>query len=201
MDDKKQLYIKAYALYFMAVAVMVVIVIRVCFIQYGDVVPDWNKVEKKELIDLAFVGNGGSVVAASDMFFGSKENLIMPERAATMGDGWESKRRRGPGNDWAILKLGKPGKIQKIEVDTNHFKGNYPDRCSIDAVNAPKAVIDALTWQDVQWTEILPQTKLQASTRHYFEKELKPLPVCTHVRLNIFPDGGVSRLRVIGRIS
>lgn len=167
---------------------------------YGDVVPDWNKADKKELMDLAFIGNGGSVVAASDMFFGSKENLIMPGRAANMVDGWETKRRRGPGNDWAILKLGKPGKIQKIEVDTNHFKGNYPDRCSIDAVYAPGAILDALTWQAFQWVEILGQTKLQAHTRHYFEKELKPLPVCTHVRLNIFPDGGVSRLRVLGTV-
>lgn len=167
---------------------------------YGDIIPDWSKIEKNVLIDLAYVGNGGSVVAASDMFFGSKENLIMPGRAANMGDGWETKRRRGPGHDWAILKLGKPGKIQKIEVDTNHFKGNYPDRCSIDAVDARDAVVDGLTWQEFQWTEILAQTKLQADTRHYFEKELKPLSVCTHVRLNIYPDGGVSRLRVLGTV-
>jgi allantoicase len=168
---------------------------------FGEIVPDWSKVGKDDLIDLAFVGNGGSVVAASDMFFGNKENLIMPGRAANMGDGWETKRRRGPGHDWAILKLGKPGRIEKIEVDTNHFKGNYPDRCSIDALNAPNAVVDSLTWQEFQWTEILPQTKLQADKQHFFERELKPLPVCTHVRLNIFPDGGVSRLRVAGRIA
>jgi allantoicase len=167
---------------------------------YGEVVPDWSKIAKDEAIDLAFVGNGGSVVAASDMFFGNKENLIMPGRAANMGDGWETKRRRGPGNDWVILKLGKPGRIEKIEVDTNHFKGNYPDRCSIDALNASNAVVDSLTWQEFQWTEILPQAKLHADKQHYFEKELTPLPACTHVRLNIFPDGGVSRLRVLGRV-
>lgn len=166
---------------------------------YGEVIPDWNMIAKDDLIDLAYVGNGGSVAAASDMFFGSKENLIMPGRAETMGDGWETKRRRGPGYDWAILKLGKPAKIQRIEVDTNHFKGNYPDRCSLDCLHAPNAIVDALTWQEFQWTEVLAQTKLQADTQHYFEKELKSLPVCTHVRLNIFPDGGVSRLRVFGK--
>jgi allantoicase len=167
---------------------------------FGEVVPDWSTVPKDKVIDLAFIGNGGSVVAASDMFFGNKENLIMPGRAATMGDGWETKRRRGPGNDWVILKLGKPGAIQKIEVDTNHFKGNYPDRCSIDCVHAPHAIVDSLTWQEFHWTEILPPTKLEADKQHFFEAELRPLPVCTHVRLNIFPDGGVSRLRVLGRV-
>jgi len=116
-------------------------------------------------------------------------------RAANMGDGWETKPRRGPGYVWAIVRLGRAGRIQKVEVDTSHFQGNYPDRCSIDALYAPDAIVDALTWQEFQWTEILPQTKLQADKQQYFEKELKPLPVCTHVRLNIYPDGGVSRLR------
>lgn len=167
---------------------------------YGEVMPDWSGREKRDLIDLAFIGNGGSVVAASDMFFGNKENLIMPGRAANMGDGWETKRRRGPGHDWAILKLGRQGLIRRIEVDTNHFKGNFPDRCSIDAVYAPDAAVDALTWQDFEWKEILPQTKLKADAQHDFEKELTPLPVCTHVRLNIYPDGGVSRLRIFGTV-
>jgi allantoicase len=167
---------------------------------YGEVMPDWSEIGKRDLIDLAFIGNGGSVVAASDMFFGNKENLIMPGRAANMGDGWETKRRRGPGHDWVILKLGRQGLIRKIEVDTNHFKGNYPDRCSIDAVYAPDAAVDALTWQEFEWKAILPQTKLKADAQHYFDKELNPLPVCTHVRLSIYPDGGVSRLRIFGTV-
>ena len=99
-----------------------------------------------------------------------------------------------------IVKLGRPGNVTKIEVDTNHFKGNYPDRCSVDVLDAPGAVVDALTWQDFQWTEILPLTKLQADTFHCFRKELLSLPRCTHVRLNIFPDGGISRLRVWGHL-
>ena len=140
----------------------------------------------------------GIVVAASDMFFGSRENLIMPGRASNMGDGWETKRRRGPGYDWAIVKLGRPGTIRKIEVDTNHFKGNFPDTCSIDGCNSNGKSVDALTWAGFVWKEILAKAKLKASTRHFFQKELTADGVFTHVRLNIYPDGGVSRLRVHG---
>ena len=167
---------------------------------YGDVVPDWTSIKRNSLIDLAGVENGGVVVAASDMFFGSKENLIMPGRAKNMGDGWETRRRRGPGYDWAIVQLGRAGMIKKIEVDTNHFKGNYPDRCSIDVCNEPERTIDALTCHGVHWKEILHQTKLHAHNRHFFEKELKKSGGATHVRLNIYPDGGVSRLRVWGEV-
>lgn len=163
---------------------------------YGTVVRDWSKVEPGELIDLAAVENGGVPLACSDMFFSSMNNLIMPGRSANMGDGWETKRRRGPGHDWIILKLGLPGAIQKIEVDTNHFKGNYPDTCSIEGCVAAGVSISDLTSPQAPWQEILPRTKLQADTRHLFEREFSPLRDCTHLRLNIFPDGGVSRFRV-----
>jgi allantoicase len=166
---------------------------------YGIVVPDWGKLKAGEAIDLAAVENGGLPLACSDMFFSSMNNLIMPGRAENMGDGWETKRRRGPGYDWLILKLGLPGAIEKIEVDTNHFKGNYPDTCSIDGCVAPDASVEQLTNAATSWSEILPKTKLQADTRHFFERELRPVAECTHVRLNIYPDGGVSRLRVWGK--
>ena len=165
---------------------------------YGVVLPDWSKHKPGEIIDLAAIENGGVALTCSDMFFSSMNNLIMPGRAENMGDGWETKRRRGPGYDWIILKLGKPGNIKKIEIDTNHFKGNYPDMCSIDGCYAPDALADALRESNIQWKEILPRTKLQANTRHFFEKELRDLGMSTHVRLNIFPDGGVSRLRILG---
>ena len=168
---------------------------------YGNVLPDWNKFGNNDLVDLAFIGNGGIVVAASDMFFGNKENLIMPGRAENMGGGWETKRRRGPGHDWAIVKLGRAGILKKIEIDTHHYKGNFPDRCSIDALSAPDSIVDGLSWPDFQWNEILPQMKLHADAQHYFENELQSPGVCTHVRLNIYPDGGVSRLRVVGTIA
>src|SRR5256885_12896384 len=165
---------------------------------YGVVVPDWSKVKPGEVVDLAAVENGGVALACSDMFFSSMNNLIMPGRAENMGDGWETKRRRGPGYDWIILKLGLPGTIRKIEVDTNHFKGNYPDTCSIEGCTMPNASIDELTGGKMTWREILPKTKLQADRQHFFEKEIASVDNCTHIRLNIYPDGGVSRLRVWG---
>jgi allantoicase len=163
---------------------------------YGLVVPDWSKMKPGEMIDLAAVENGGVPLACSDMFFSSMNNLIMPDRSENMGDGWETKRRRGPGYDWIILKLGLPGTIQKIEVDTNHFKGNYPDMCSIEGCVAPAASAEDLA--AAQWREILPKIKLEAHTQHRFERELSRVDNCTHVRLNIYPDGGVSRLRLWG---
>ena len=163
---------------------------------YGIVQPDLSKVKPGELIDLVAIENGGVPLACSDMFFSAMQNLIMPGRAENMGDAWETKRRRGPGYDWVILKLGTAGTIRKIEVDTNYFKGNYPDMCSIDACSAPDAAVDEL--DRVAWREIFPKTKLRADTRHFFERELSSIENCTHVRLNIYPDGGVSRLRVWG---
>ena len=104
------------------------------------------------------------------MFFGHRHNLIMPGRAANMSDGWETKRRRGPGHDWVIIKLGKPGHIQRVEVDTSHFKGNFPESCSLEACNVEGSSAEALTDLSVQWTTVLPRTKLQAHTRHFFDR-------------------------------
>ena len=167
---------------------------------YGVVVPDWSKLTPGELVDLVAIENGGVPLACSDMFFSSMNNLIMPGRSENMGDGWETKRRRGPGYDWIILKLGRPGAIEKIEVDTNHFKGNYPDTCSIEGCVAPDASAEQLISHS-GWREILPKTKLEAHKRHFFEEQVLPLEACTHLRLNIFPDGGVSRLRAWGRLA
>jgi len=165
---------------------------------YGDVLPDWESIRKRDSeIDLAAVINGGTVPLASDMFFGHRFNLIMPGLARDMSDGWESQRRRGPGNDWCIIKLGTLGTITRIEVDTSHFKGNYPESCSIDVgYAAPGIPIDSIAW-----AELLPNTKLQPHTRHMFVTELTNVGDVTHARLNIFPDGGVSRLRLYGRIA
>lgn len=162
---------------------------------HGDVIPDWKTLESQGQIDLAAVENGGLVLSCSDMFFGHRHNLIMPGRALNMSDGWETKRRRGPGYDWVIIKLGRPGRIERIEVDTSHFKGNFPESCSLEVANLG----DTGSVQDAKWQPMLERTKLQAHTRHYFADELKPADVTSHVRFNIFPDGGVSRLRLFGR--
>ena len=165
---------------------------------FGDVLPDWDALRTRNSeIDLAAAKNGGTAPLASDMFFGHRINLIMPGLARDMSDGWESQRRRGPGNDWCIIKLGALGNITRVELDTSHFKGNYPESCSIDAGSAkPDTSLASIAWK-----ELLANTKLQAHTRHSFVKELTDLGDVTHARLNIFPDGGVSRLRLYGRIA
>ncbi|HUP44012.1 MAG TPA: allantoicase [Thermoanaerobaculia bacterium] len=155
---------------------------------HGDVVPDWSRAGGLGTeVDLAAIENGATVLTCSDQFFGPKHNLIMPGRGHNMSDGWETRRRRGPGHDWVIVKLATEGLVHRIEVDTNHFKGNYPDTASIEG-----------SLDGRQWFEILTQTKLQAHTRHFFRDELVAGGPATQIRLNVFPDGGVSRLRVWG---
>jgi allantoicase len=169
---------------------------------YGEVVPDWQRLTGAGgEIDLAAVENGGLVLTCSDMFFGHQHNLIMPGRSANMSDGWETKRRRGPGYDWLILKLGTAGHIRRLEVDTSYFKGNFPESCSLEACNAPGLAVEALTDPAFSWKTVLPRTKLQAHTRHYFDTEVLDAGVVSHLRFNIFPDGGVSRLRVYGDLT
>jgi allantoicase len=168
---------------------------------YGEVMPDWERLKRAGQIDLAAAENGGLVLSCSDMFFGHRHNLIMPGRAENMSDGWETKRRRGPGHDWAIIKLARPGHIHAIEVDTSHFKGNFPESCSVEAVNTSATENRDLTDPSTRWTNVLPRTKLQAHTRHYFDQELNGAGVVSHLRFNIFPDGGVSRLRVYGTLA
>ena len=167
---------------------------------HGDVVVDWRRVAKAgRAVDLAAIEHGGLVLAVSDMHYGAKDNIIMPGRAANMGDGWETKRRRGPGHDWLVLRLGAPGRVRKVEIDTNHFKGNYPDSASIEACHLPAAELPELA--TAEWTVLLPQTKLRAHHRHVFERELTKAGVVSHLRLNIYPDGGVSRFRVHGTLA
>jgi len=160
--------------------------------------PALNEISEKEFIDLAAIINGGRVLVCNDMFFGSKDNLISPGRSKIMGDGWETKRKRIPGYDWTILRLGVPGKIKKIIVDTNLFKGNYPDSCSIEGCFNPGISDNEITDPSIEWKEILPKTLLKGHFENLFENELIDVGSLTHVRLNIFPDGGVSRLRLFG---
>ncbi len=168
---------------------------------YGEVVPDWAKLGRDAVIDLAAVENGGLVLACSDMFFGSRHNLIMPGHAANISDGWETRRRRGPGHDWVIIKLGTSGTIRRMQVDTSHFKGNFPESCSLEACGAPQTSLHESALLGLHWAEVLPRTTLQADTRQFFKKELKDAGWVALVRFNIFPDGGVARLRIFGTVS
>jgi allantoicase len=164
---------------------------------FGEVSVDWKK--KKGLVDRAAMENGGRALLASDEHFGVKNNLLLPGRAPNMGEGWESRRRRGPGHDWVIIRLGTLGKIEKIEIDTNHFKGNYPDSAALDCAFAPEASTDDFANNRVGFSPLLPQTKLRPHRQHTITKGIGRHEAITHVRMKIYPDGGVSRLRLYGR--
>jgi allantoicase len=160
---------------------------------YGKVIPNWNLYDQDEVINLLGIENGAEIISCSDAYFSKPENLIMPNRGKNMGDGWETKRRRGPGYDWVILKLGHPGIAKRIIIDTNHFKGNFPESFSFEGCYLKEQNIES-----VQWKEIISKNKLSAHKEHIFLEFTNKGPF-THVRLNIFPDGGVSRLRFYGR--
>lgn len=170
---------------------------------HGTAMPDFSRLEDEQLIELSGIANGGQVLLCNDMFFSPKENLILPGQAAHMGEGWETRRRREPGHDWVILQLGASGQIRHIDIDTAHFKGNYADSCSIDGcLLSDRVPNDFLTSRSLAWTEVLPRVKLEADSLHHFEAELKAGgQFFSHLRLNIYPDGGISRLRVWGQPS
>ncbi|NNC77996.1 MAG: allantoicase, partial [Woeseiaceae bacterium] len=162
---------------------------------YGEVQPADD--DEEGIIDLFALRHGGRALLASDEHYGSMHNLNLPGRGVNMGDGWETARRRGPGNDWVIVSLGRPGVIERAEVDTAHFKGNYPDRVSLEAARFEQG--DTISPDSDRWTGLLPESKLGMDQQHLFEAELLPTGPVTHVRMSIYPDGGVSRLRLFGR--
>ncbi|MDH3613991.1 MAG: allantoicase [Gammaproteobacteria bacterium] len=163
---------------------------------FGQVRPDFSALTGS--MDLVALENGGRAIACSDEHYGSMHNLNVAGRGVNMGDGWETARRRGPGNDWVVLALGHPGRIEKVEVDTAHFKGNYPDRVSLEAAVFESS--DDAIYNSIHWQTLLPETSLDMDKQHYFEDELIDLGAVSHVRMSIYPDGGVSRLRLHGRI-
>ncbi len=168
---------------------------------YGRVRAPLAPAEGRQAVDLLAAINGGRALVCNDEHFGALANVILPGRGADMGDGWETRRRREPGNDWAILELGAPGTIEEIVVDTAHFKGNYPDRCALQA--AAEAPADPFTLAEAseEWPILLPEQKLEADREHVFSGEIASRAPVRFVRLNIIPDGGVSRLRLFGRPS
>ncbi|HOV58177.1 MAG TPA: allantoicase [Rhodanobacteraceae bacterium] len=166
---------------------------------YGVPAFDAAATDTEGLVDLVAAIQGGTVVAANNEHFGRAANLLLPGRGVNMGDGWETRRRREPGHDWCILALARPGTIAAVEVDTCHFKGNYPDRCSLQAAHAVGGTPESLVTQSMFWPLLLPEQPLQMDRQHHFRSEILPHGPITHVRFNIHPDGGVSRLRLRGR--
>jgi len=168
---------------------------------YGELFKDWSSVDASEIVNLAAATNGARSVLCNDMFFSHMDNLLLPGRGINMGDGWETKRNRTPGNrDWVIVRLAHKGIIEKILVDTCHFKGNYPDSCLLEGCDINYKEESKLDSDSIKWITILPQSKLSADHEQYFEDEIVDKGPFTYVRLSIFPDGGVSRMRLWGRI-
>jgi len=170
---------------------------------HGRAKPDWSKfLKESKPLNLAALELAAEVVTCNDMFFGNKDNLIQPGQSQSMADGWETKRKRVPGYDWTIIKLGHPGVLSRLEIDTHHYKGNFPESCSVEACTQTSATAeDFKSQKDMRWVEVLPRTKLKAHSAFVFEKELSSAvrsTVFTHLRLNIYPDGGIARLRAIG---
>src|SRR5690349_393614 len=164
----------------------------------------------RDLIDLASERLGGAVVAANDEFFAPKEAMLKPgpaewkeglytERGKWM-DGWETRRRRTPGHDWAIVRLGAPGIVRGIVIDTSFFTGNYPEKASVESCAlGDNASVEGIVSGAVHWDTLLPQTQLAGNTINAFEVQGQKRRV-THLRLNIFPDGGVALIRVHGEV-
>ena len=164
---------------------------------HGVVVPDARVFSQGREVDVAAIENGGQVIACSDMHYGNPQSLLMPGRSTHMGDGWETKRRRGPGHDWTIVRLARRAIIERIELDTDHYKGNAPGRVMLEYADVPGAgSFDAAS---ADWRPLVAEQPVEPHARHRFD-DLAP-GAATHVRLNIYPDGGVARLRVFGRVA
>ena len=168
---------------------------------YGKPHKDWSSTDSTEVVDLASSLNGGVALQCNDSHFGSMHNLLAPGRGINMGDGWETRRRREPGYDWVIIQLGHAGNVSKIEVDTAHFKGNFPHQCNIQAAYISDPELSSIGSQSLYWPELLPAQNLTADAIHSFNEQVSALGRVNFIRLNIIPDGGVSRLRIFGNIA
>lgn len=169
---------------------------------YGYPAMNWDATDRDAVHELSSASAGGRVIGYSDAHYGDPWVILAPNRGINMGDGWETRRRRVPGNDWIVIALAAAGTVERFAVDTAHFKGNFPDRCSIQGAYCAGEPDDRIVEGAEKWAEILPPQKLQRDRVHLFEGKTIdcPKPI-THVRLNIYPDGGVSRFRVFGRLS
>lgn len=165
---------------------------------HGEGRLDRSRLHEGSEIDLAAAEHGGVVLSCSDMFFGNRHNLIMPGRSTHMGDGWETRRRRGPGHDWAIVRLAARGAIHRVEIDTDHFKGNAPGSCTLESCDAPGADAGDLVSSGA-WRMVVSMSPLQPHARHLFA--VADLSPATHARLGIYPDGGIARMRLFGLLT
>ncbi|MXZ81683.1 MAG: allantoicase [Gammaproteobacteria bacterium] len=162
---------------------------------------DWSQFRKDQLVDIAASLNGAVALACNDEHYGSIRNLLMPGRGVNMGDGWETRRRREPGNDWVLIALARSGIVREAVVDTAHFKGNYPESLNILGAHLSQVDLETLEASSLQWQELLPRTRLEPDMEHRFAEEIVDIGPVTHVRVNIYPDGGLSRIRLNADVS
>mgnify|MGYP006101616853 FL=1 len=165
---------------------------------YGEITTDKKSFDKKT-INLSSLLNGASIIACNNEHFGKAENILAPGKSKNMGDGWETRRSRGKNFDWIILKC-VSGQINNIQIDTHHFKGNYPDMCSVQAayLNGKKNTKSIIS-KSKKWKIILNKTKLYAHRKHNFYSKVMKNNKINYIRINIFPDGGISRVRIFGK--
>ena len=156
-----------------------------------------NADNRKDMFEVSSVMSGAQILAFSDAHYGSLWSLIYPDEAQNMGDGWETRRRREPGSDWLIIKLGERAELSSGVVDTAFFKGNFPASFSLQAIDVSEQPIESLIAQSLYWPQIHPGFALSAHKKHEFN--LDQSFTATHIRLNIFPDGGVARFRLFGK--
>jgi allantoicase len=168
------------------------------FRAYGRVHYDWTQAAKTGPADLAAALHGGRAIACSDEHYGSMQNVLLPGRGSSMADGWETRRRREPGYDWVIVQLGSPGRIRHVDIDTAHFKGNFPHQVSAQGALLRPGAEGHVVSQSLYWPTLLDPQHLRADSEHRFQSEVRDLGPLSHVRVNIHPDGGLSRVRLFG---
>jgi len=167
------------------------------FRAYGTVQYDWSTAG--DTVDLVAALHGGRALACSDEHYGSMRNVLLPGRGTSMADGWETRRRREPGYDWVILRLGTRGRVRTVEIDTAHFKGNFPHQVSIQGCSLVAEADGHVVSQSLYWPTLLEPQYLRADSEHRFQGELRDPGPISHVRVNIHPDGGLSRVRLFGK--
>ncbi len=167
---------------------------------FGDIDLSLNKIVKNKIINFSHLSNGAQIIACSDEHFGNANNILLPGKSINMGNGWETRRRRGEGYDWVIIKLGYLGLITAFEISTHYFKGNYPDSFSIQAFNKNKNIsIKNLIKSSTKWYTLKSKTKLKPDDTLKINI-MKINYKFNYVKLNIYPDGGISRFKIFGKL-
>ena len=153
-------------------------------------------------VNLSSILNGSTIVGCNNEHFGKAENVLSPGNGVNMGDGWETRRSRGKNFDWIIIKFGKPGIINKLEIDTHHFKGNYPESLTVQsALITNKINLNKILINSKNWKTFLEKTKLKPHKKHLFKSNTNKKNKINFLRINIFPDGGISRVRAFGKVA